>query len=50
VAARDPALRAAIGRKARRQAETRSIADTVADYERVLTHVARQARLGAPSA
>ena len=40
MAARDPALRRAIGARARRQAETRSVADTAAGYEAVLTEVA----------
>jgi glycosyltransferase involved in cell wall biosynthesis len=40
MAARDPALRRAIGARARRQAQTRSVADTVAGYEALLTDVA----------
>lgn len=42
MAARDPALRGAIGQRARQQA--RSVADTVAGYERLLSEVARRRR------
>lgn len=40
-AARDPALRADIGRRARQQAEKHSVVDAVAAYERLLCEVAR---------
>jgi glycosyltransferase involved in cell wall biosynthesis len=47
-AARDPALRQAIGARAHRQAQGRSLADTITSYEEILHQVAGLRMSGAP--